>query len=79
MGGWGDQNLQEGKDESSPTSCRFASTTNGEALQNRQNRLKNPLLGAYPQEKGRKRISKRIHFELLSGRQNILVPKALSH
>ena len=63
-----------------PTSCRTASTastSNGEALQNRQDRLKNPLQGAYAQEKGRKRNSKRVHFVLpfcIFREKNTLVP-----
>ena len=49
-----------------PTSVRIASTTNQEALQNRQDRLKKPLQGAYPQKKDRSRNAMRAHFELLS-------------
>ena len=43
-------NLQEGKVNPDPTSCRIKSTTNEEDLQNRQVRLKNPLQDEYPQE-----------------------------
>ena len=59
-----------------PTSCRTTSTIAGEALQNWQDRFKNPLQGAYLQEKHRKKCL-RAKFELLSGRQNALVPRAL--
>ena len=75
------QNSRKGRMYPAPTSCRTASTTsNGKALQNRQDRLKNPLLqGTHPQEKDRKRNVTRSHFILLSGRQNTLVPRALFH
>ena len=73
-------NLWEEKMYPAPTSYSIARTlSNGEALQNRQNNLKNPLQNVYPQEKGRKRNSKRAHFVPLSERQNTVVSGALFH
>ena len=62
------------------TFCRITRITSSrEDLQNRQDRLKNPLQGAYPQEKDRKRNAKAVHFGLLSGRQNTLFARDLFH
>ena len=57
---WQSSNLWKGRMYPALNSCRSASTP--EALQNRQDRLKKPLQGAYPQEKDGKRKAKRAHF-----------------
>ena len=72
---WQRLNLQEGKVNPDPISCRIESTTREYYQQNRHLKFKKTRTGSISTRERQKLT----HIELLSKRQNTLVPRVLFH